>query len=125
MQNQAGQLLRSFQVAFRGIGLMVRSERNARIHILATLVVVVAGISLEIHRGEWLAVILAIAAVWSAEAFNSAIEELSDVVSPEKSAGIERTKDIAAGAVLIAAIAAIAIATLVFGPHILASPIFG
>jgi diacylglycerol kinase len=100
---------------------MVRSERNARIHLVATLVVIAGGLTLEIHRGEWLAVILAIAGVWCAEGFNSAIEELSDVVSSEPHPGIARTKDIAAGAVLIATIAAVAIAILVFGPYILGS----
>lgn len=118
MRNQASRLIRSFQVAIRGIGLMVRSERNARIHLVATLVVVIAGLTFEIQRGEWLAVTFAIALVWCAEGFNSAIEELSDVVSSQSHPGIARTKDIAAGAVLIAAIAAVVIAVLIFGPYI-------
>ncbi len=121
MRNQAARLIRSFQFAFRGIGLMIRSERNAQIHLVATLVVAIAGFTFGIGRGEWLAVILAIAGVWCAEGFNSAIEELSDVVSSQSHPGIGRTKDIAAGAVLIAAIAAALIAVLVFGPYILGS----
>jgi len=98
---------------------MIQSERNAQIHLVATLVAITAGFTLGIERSEWLAVILAIAGVWCAEGFNSAIEELSDTVSPEHHPGIARTKDIAAGAVLIAAIAASVIAVLIFGPYIL------
>jgi diacylglycerol kinase len=109
----------AFRFAFRGVGQMLRTEPHARFHALATVVVVVLGGVLEIGRGDWLAVLLAIAGVWCAEAFNTAIEALCDVVSPEFHPQIERAKDIAAGAVLITAIAAVGVGVLVFGPRLL------
>jgi diacylglycerol kinase len=114
------QWFRSFHVAFRGLGMMFESEINARVHLLATFIVIGAGIGLEIDRVEWLAVILAIAAVWIAEAFNTAIEGLCDLVTQEEDARIGRIKDIAAGAVLLSASGAVAVAVLVFGHRLLA-----
>lgn len=100
--------------------MMFESEINARVHLLATFIVIGAGIGLEIDRVEWLAVILAIAAVWIAEAFNTAIEGLCDLVTQEEDARIGRIKDIAAGAVLLSASGAVAVAVLVFGHRLLA-----
>jgi diacylglycerol kinase len=111
--------IQSFRYALRGIGLLIRTETNARIHLLATITVVVVGYALEISRTEWLAITLAITAVWCAEALNSAIESTCDAVSSEPHPKIERAKDLAAGAVLLTATGAIVIAVLVFGPHFL------
>jgi diacylglycerol kinase (ATP) len=111
--------LRSFRYAARGLVSMLASEPNARIHALATGLVVAAGVGFGIDRSEWLAVVLAIGAVWTAEGMNSAFEALCDVASPEHHPRVERAKDIAAGAVLAAALAALAVAALVFGPRIL------
>jgi diacylglycerol kinase (ATP) len=115
MRLQFSKRARSFRFAFRGIGMMLRSEINARIHALATVIVVAAGFGFGIDRAEWLAVILAITAVWSAEAFNTAIEALCDAVSQEERPQIGRAKDLAAGAVLLSAIGAAVIAAIVFG----------
>ncbi len=112
--------LRSIQYALRGIGVMLRSQHNAWIHALASVVVVAAGLYFQVGRGEWLALTLAIVAVWSAEALNTAFESLCDVASPEFHPMVERAKDVAAGAVLIAAIGAVFIGLLVFGPRVLA-----
>lgn len=112
--------LRSFRYALRGIGVMLRTQHNAWIHFLATVAAVVAGVALEIGRSEWLAVVLAIMAVWTAEALNTAFEALCDVASPEFHPLVERAKDIAAGAVLISAVGAVAIAAIVFGPRLAA-----
>jgi diacylglycerol kinase (ATP) len=112
--------LRSFRHAFRGLGFMLRTQHNAWIHALATVVALLAGLALGISRGEWLAVLLAIMAVWVAEALNTAFESLCDVASPEFHPAVERAKDVAAGAVLIAAIGAVLVALLVFGPRLLA-----
>ncbi len=78
--------------------------------------VLVAGFGLEIDRIEWLAIILAITAVWVAEAFNTAIEALGNAVTQEEHPEIGRAKDLAAGAVLLSALGAAAIAVVVFGP---------
>ncbi len=98
---------------------MLRTEANARFHALASILVVLSGVALEIGRIEWLIVTLTIAVVWSLEAINTAFEALCDVASPEHHPEVERAKDIAAGAVLIAAIAALVVAVLIFGPRIL------
>jgi len=112
--------LQSFRYAFRGIGEMVRSETNARIHLLASIIAVSAGFALSIDRIEWLILTLTLAAVWSLESINTAFESLCDVVSPEHHPEVQRAKDVAAGAVLIAAIAALIVAGLIFGRKILA-----
>lgn len=98
---------------------MIASEPNARLHAIATVLVVLAGFGFGIEHGEWLAVVLAIGAVWMAEGFNTAFEALCDVVSPERRPQVERAKDVAAGAVLFAAVAALVIAVIVFGPRVL------
>ena len=112
--------LRSFRYALRGIGVMLRTQHNAWVHVLATLAALVAGLLLQISTSEWLAIILAVVAVWTAEAFNTALEFLCDVASPEFHPMVERAKDVAAGAVLIAAIGAVCIGLLVFAPRVVA-----
>lgn len=111
--------IRSFRFAARGILAMLASEPNAKLHALATGVVVVAGLGFGIERSEWLAVVLSIGAVWTAEGFNTAFEALCDVASPDRHPQVERAKDVAAGAVLLAALAAFAVALIVFGPRML------
>ncbi len=115
MRNQLTQRIRSFRFALRGIGMMLTTETNALIHALATLVVVAAGWAFNLDRAEWFALILAITIVWVAEAINTAIEAVCDAVSLEENAKIGRAKDLAAGAVLLSAMGATAIAIVVFG----------
>ena len=112
--------VQSFRYAFRGINSMLRTEFNARVHAAMTILVVVAGFALGISRLEWLAITLAITAVWLAEGLNTAFESLCDVASPEFDSNVERAKDIAAGSVLITAIGAIIVGLLVFGHRLLA-----
>jgi len=113
--------LRSFTYAFRGIRFTVLSQHNAWIHAAATVVVVLAGVHFRISRSEWCLVILASAAVWIAEALNTAVEAIADATHREFHPLIGRAKDIAAGAVLIAAIAALGVGILVFGPYLRSS----
>lgn len=110
--------LLSFRYAARGIVSMIRSEPNARIHLFMTLLVLGAGVYFRIERSEWLAVALAIGGVFAAESLNTAFEALCDVASPRRNPQVERAKDIAAGAVLIAAIVATSVGLLVFGPRV-------
>jgi len=112
--------VQSFRYAFRGINSMLRTEFNARVHAAMTILVVVAGFALGISRLEWLAITLAITAVWLAEGLNTAFESLCDVASPEFDSNVERAKDIAAGSVLITAIGAVIVGLLVFGHRLLA-----
>ena len=99
---------------------MLRCEPNAWIHIVATGVAVAAGFVFGIGRAEWLAITLAIGLVWMAEAFNTALEAVCDALAPEPSPLIGFAKDVAAGAVLLAAVTALAVAAIVFGPRLLA-----
>jgi len=114
--------IRSFTHAFRGLAALVASEHNAWVHAAATFAVVIAGLTFGVTRIEWALLVLAIGLVWSAEALNTAVEWIADVVSPDHDPRIGRVKDVAAGGVLIAAAAATVIGLLVFVPHLLGSP---
>lgn len=100
--------------------ILFRSQANARIHAVVAVSAVVAGFVFHISTGEWCAVIGAIGLVLVAEAINTAIEAVVDLASPEVHPLAGRAKDVAAGAVLIAAVAAVIMGLLVFGPHLLA-----
>ncbi len=97
---------------------MLATQPHARIHLAATVAVVGLGLGLRIDRWEWCAVLAAIGLVWAAEGINSALETLADHVAPEQHPLIGRAKDLAAGAVLAAALAAAGIGLLVFGPRL-------
>lgn len=111
--------IRSFRFAIAGIATMLRSQHNAWIHAVATISVVGLGLFLGLSRFEWCWIVLAIVAVWTAEALNTALEFLTDVASPEFHPIAGNAKDVAAGAVLIAAAGAAVIGILVLGPHLL------
>lgn len=110
---------RSFVYAGRGVRTMLVSQHNAWLHAVATLGVVVLGVVCQVERFEWLVLVLAVVAVWTAEALNTALEFLCDVASPDFHPLVEKAKDVAAGAVLICALGATAVGLLVFGPHLL------
>ena len=110
--------VRSFYYAARGVSVMLRTQHNAWIHAVATVAVGMAGVSLDISREEWFFVLLAAASVWTAEALNTAFESLCDVASPEIHPLVERAKDVAAGAVLITALAAATIGVFIFAPRL-------
>jgi len=118
MRNVFARRLKSFAYALRGVAQLVRTQPNARVHLLATVLACAAGFYFSLGRMEWLWLIVAIVLVWSAEAFNTALEELADAVHPERHPGIGRAKDAAAAAVLIAALGAAVIGVLVFAPHL-------
>ena len=111
--------LSSFRYAFHGVFQAVQSQHNMWIHIFAAIVVIVAALFFDIGFTEWLFVIFAIGFVFGAELFNSAIETLVDLVSPGENQKAGMIKDIAAGAVLIAAITAAVIGMMIFVPRII------
>ena len=111
--------IRSFRYAGMGIYSLFRYENNARIHLIACLLVVIAGISLNISPNEWCIIVILIGLVWSAEAINTAIEKLADVVSPDYHRAIKDVKDLAAAGVLILAISAVIVGGIIFIPKIL------
>lgn len=110
---------RSFSHAFRGIATLLASQHNARIHALATIAVVIVGFALGVTRLEWALLVAAIALVWLAEAFNTAVEFVADVASPDHDPLIGQAKDVAAGGVLLASAAAVVIGLLVVVPRLL------
>jgi diacylglycerol kinase (ATP) len=108
-----------FKYAVAGLSLLVQTQRNARIHILAALLVTAAGLFFCLSPMEWIPIVLAVASVWITEALNTAIECLADVVSPAYHPKVKQAKDLAAGAVLLAAVGSILVGLLIFGPHVL------
>ena len=112
--------LRSIRDAAHGVAVVLRTQRNAWIHMAATLAVCLAGVLLRLSASEWCWIVLAIVSVWTAEALNTAFELLTDVASPGFDPLAGRAKDVAAGAVLISAIGSMAIGALIFVPRILA-----
>ncbi len=111
--------MKSFAHAFRGLAVLFGTQRNARIHAAALVLVVVAGVALRISAGEWCAVGLAAGLVLAAEALNTALEFLADAVHPGRDPLVGKAKDLAAGGVLLAAIAAAAVGAIVFAPKVL------
>jgi len=108
--------MRSFRYAVRGIILMLKSQHNAWLHGIATIVVLSVGGLIGLSEAEWCWLVLAIVVVWTAEALNTALEFLADVASPEFHPLVAKAKDVAAGAVLISAAGSVVIGLLVLGP---------
>ena len=111
--------LDSFRFAFKGFSVLM-SQHNAHLHALAAVVACVAGFAFRISAMEWCMVVLAIAVVGTAEALNTAIEIVTDRISGGYDGLAAKARDVAATGVLIAALGSLAIAALVFGPHVAA-----
>jgi len=110
--------LKSFGFAFNGLMVLIREEHNARIHLIAVICVIIAGFTFKISTPEWIAVVFAFGFVIATEIVNSAIEGISDFISPDKHEMIKKIKDLSAAAVLIAAITAFIIGLIIFLPKI-------
>lgn len=110
--------LKSFVYAFEGVIFFIRFEAQATIHLIAILAVLGAGYWFKISSMEWIAVVFAIGIVISAEMLNTAIEKLTDMVSPQINEQAKIVKDLAAGAVLIASLTAFIIGLIIFLPKI-------
>jgi len=117
MQDSINKRRLSFVYAFRGLRGMVREEPNFLIHLLIATMVILAGIILDIEPVDWVLLAIVIGMVLAAEIFNSALENLSDMVTTEYHPLLEKVKDRSAGAVVVAAIAAAITGLLVFIPH--------
>jgi diacylglycerol kinase len=109
----------SFQYAFSGIRFLLRSEHNSWLHAAATVVVIFLGIYLQVSFQEAALLTIAIGLVWITEFFNTCIEKMMDLISKETHPSIKLIKDVAAGAVLVAAIISVAIGCFVFLPKIM------
>ena len=122
--NRSPSRIASFRNAFRGCRYVLRSQRNAWIHAAATVITVGLGIWLGLTWRDWASLCLAIGIVWLAEFMNTALEMIVDLVSPKTDPFAGLSKDIGAGAVLIAAATAVLIGLFVLGPP-LVRKIFG
>lgn len=109
--------LRSISFALQGVKWLVHTQPNARIHTVATVLVVFAGWYADVSLLEWALLLGAIGAVWTAEALNTAIEWAIDLISPGHHPLAGKAKDAAAAGVLIASVVSMGIGILVFYPH--------
>ena len=112
--------MRSFGFALDGLAYLVRTQRNFRIHVLLALAAVAAGIAFGLSAVEWAILILTIALVMMTEALNTGIELAVSLASPDRRPQAKAAKDIAAGAVLLAAVASVAVGIALFGPRVIA-----
>ncbi|MED3661528.1 diacylglycerol kinase family protein [Ureibacillus sp. FSL K6-8385] len=106
---------RSFRFAFEGI-LLASKERNMRFHLVSAVIVVIAGLWTRLSALEWLVLIITIALVIGLEMVNTAIEYVVDMASPDFHPMAKAAKDVAAGAVLVFAIASVIIGLIIFLP---------
>lgn len=108
----------SFTYAWQGIKSALKTEHNTWIHLALTILAILLGFILKISAGEFIALIIVTTMVWTAEIFNTAIEKTMDFISEEKHPQIKLVKDLAAAAVLIAALAALAVGAIIFIPKL-------
>jgi diacylglycerol kinase len=112
--------VRSFLFAFEGLGYVLRTQPNARIHALITLLVIALGLWLRLEPVDWAILVLAIMVVWVAEFVNTALEALVDLTSPEENSKAKIAKDVAAAAVLVASAGAVIVGLIIMGPPLVA-----
>jgi len=117
--------IRSFRHAAKGIWFVLRSQHNAWLHAVATALALVLAAVLHVMvkpltAGEWADLVLAVLLVWVAETFNTGLEVLADGIEPERHPVIKIAKDIAAAAVLMAAVGALVVGAILFAPRLLA-----
>ena len=111
-------LFKSFHYAARGVVFLLKSEQNARVHAVATILVGILAYIFQVSRLEAAILFMSVILVFAIEIINTAIEKVFDVCYPGKHVVIRGVKDAMAGAVLISAVIAIVVALLVFLPHI-------
>jgi diacylglycerol kinase len=111
-------LRQSFRYAVQGLRVLLSTQRNARIHLMLSLGVIALGSWFRLTYTEWALLALAMGLVWVAEGLNTALELLTDLVSPEPHPLAGKAKDVAAGAVLLAAVFAAVVGGCVFLPRI-------
>lgn len=112
-------LINSFKYAFQGIITSFKTERNMKIHVFIMVLVILFGFIVNLNPVEWMIIITMIVIVISAELFNTSIETVVDMISPEKNEKAKVAKDVAAGAVLVLAIGSVIIGLIIFLPKII------
>ena len=116
--NTTSSRLSSLGKALKGLGFVLKRQPNAWLYLTATIVVILLASFLQVRLEDWRWLIVVLAIVWMAEVFNTAIAHVSSVVPPDYAEAASRTKDIAAGAVLVCVIAAIVIGFLTLWPYV-------
>lgn len=116
--NQRAALFAAFYYAFQGLWYMLRTQRNAQIHCFAALCAVALGLVLDLARWEWLTLTLTITLVLAAEGLNTAIEAVVDLATTQIHPLAKIAKDVAAGTVLLCAMASVVVGCLIFLPHL-------
>ena len=106
----------SFGHAFRGWWYVIRTQRNAWIHAVITMLVILVALWLHLSLRDWAMLFLTIATVWTAEFINTALEAVVDLASPHQHPLAKVGKDVGAAAVLLASLAAILVGLLIMGP---------
>jgi diacylglycerol kinase (ATP) len=109
-------LISSFRNAFSGLWYALRTQRNAQIHLLATVTAVLVGVWVGLDTVHWCLIILAMGLVWMAELSNTALESVVDLANPAYHPLAKTAKDVKAAVVVIAALAAILVGVLILGP---------
>lgn len=109
--------LKSFGYALQGIAFMLKTQHNAWLHGVATIAVIGLAVHCDVSAADWRWLIVAMGMVWVGETINTAVEYVCDVVSPDYNHAVKHAKDIAAGGVLIAAVASLVIGALTFWPY--------
>jgi diacylglycerol kinase len=112
-------IFKSIKYAFEGLLHVVKTQNNARVHLLATIVVVVLSIWLSLNPVEWCLILIAVALVWIAECFNTTLESFFDLVNPDPHPLVKNGKDSGAAAVLISAFLSVALGIIILGPHLM------
>jgi diacylglycerol kinase len=110
--------IKSVGHALHGIVYVLRSQHNAWIHAVVTILVAAAGFFFQLTAAEWCCIVLAASSVWTAEALNTALELLADAAIEDLHPLVGHAKDVAAGAVLVTAVGAVIVGVIIFWPHI-------
>lgn len=113
-----GKRIRGGGYAIKGAWLLIRTEHSIQVQMVIAVIVILAGFYFQITKTEWMFQIFAIGLVLSAEGLNSAVEGIADFVHPDFHTKIGYIKDVAAGAVLFAAVTAVIIAAIIYLPYI-------
>ena len=111
--------IRGFGFAFKGLAYAAKTQLNFRVHLGAALLAVILGFALKLSVAEWLWIMLSCAMVLVTELLNTSIETLTDLVSPEYNKLAGHVKDVAAGAVVVAAVFALVTGVVIFLPKLL------
>lgn len=118
LMHKNGSIVNSFKNAFYGLFSLLKTENNAKIHLIATITVLLISSFLPLSVFEWIFIMLAIFLVWIAELFNTSLEYLFNLVEPNTNPVVKTGKDMSAAAVLLTALFSVIVGVLILLPEI-------